>query len=373
MPVLNPKELIDHRVQAYKDIHDRTRATRATIGVSGGADSALVVQLLAKAVGPDRVTALWQGASSNSAALERARDVCAVAGVRLIQCDWTVIIAQAVSEMQTALTLAGYSRAEIEAVIESDPDSIGGFRSCFRAPPLRLANRLTGNGLVHGTGNEDEDRFMRFFQKGGDSEVDTSGISMFSKGEVYQLLFALPTPRSILNAIPSPDLLGKGDGHSDDTEMKRFLRMPRLDWSVYSFLDKMGQYRNVGLIERINRFLDERIEIIGDLSHPDGYNGPTVMAVEDVLFGVSEPDLDALVALADVTGQFRGMDGNTLRELLGNVRRVEAATRHKYNPMLETLGTREDMVREELLTDDLPDMPLAAPAVVIPAAGGFVG
>ena len=43
---------------------------------------------------------------------------------------------------------------------------------------------MTGNGLRHGTGNECEDRWLRFYQKGGDGEVDSNPIAMLSKGGI---------------------------------------------------------------------------------------------------------------------------------------------------------------------------------------------
>ena len=70
-----------------------------------------------------------------------------------------------------------------------------------------------GGGIRHGTGNECEDRFLRFYQKGGDGEVDTNPIAMLSKGEVFQLARGLGVPQRVLQALPSPDLWGVGEQH----------------------------------------------------------------------------------------------------------------------------------------------------------------
>jgi len=363
MPVLNPKALIEERVEAYRGFNRRHNLQRFTVGVSGGADSFLVVFLGSLAVGPENVNALWQGINSNPDALERARQICRSLGVRLVECDWTEDVLTIQRKMIAAMVKAGYSQDDIDARISTEPNVLGGHRSCFRAPNLRLFNRLgnPGYSVVHGTGNECEDRWVRFFQKGGDGDVDTGAISMFSKGEVYQLIHALPVAEAakarILTAVPSPDLWGVGNQHNDDTEMKRFLRMTDCTMPVYSFIDPAtGLYRNVGLIERVSRFLDKEIQVPGNPLRPRGYDGPDVLHVEDVLFGMMEPDLDALMALADATGYFRGMDPATVGLLLGNARRVEAMTRHKYNPMIDPLGTREEMVEKGLLTNELPDV-----------------
>jgi len=358
MPVLNAQGLIEERVAAIRAAHKKAHAKRATVGVSGGADSALMVQLAALAVGPENVTAVWQGINSNPAALERAREVCRNIGVKLIECDWTESVRSDQAQMRTQMIAAGYDAAEIDARLVSEPDILGGHRSCYRAPSLRLANRMAGNGMVHGTGNECEDRWMRFFQKGGDGEVDTNFICMFSKGETYQMLRSLPTtPKSILEAMPSPDLWGVGEVHNDDTEMKKFLGMSDCTIPVYSFLDlETGGYKNVGLIERVNRFLDREIDFPHkDLSHPDGFYGADPVRVEDILFNDEiEPDLDTLLAAADASGIFYGIDTVTVGRLLGAARRVEAMTRHKWNPMIETGPDRESMIEADLITNDLP-------------------
>ena len=89
--------------------------------------------------------------------------------------------------MREALTAAGYDGAELDTRVAKDPTILGSIRSCIRAPIGRGFNRMTGGGIRHGTGNECEDRFLRFYQKGGDGEVDTNPIAMLSKGEVYQV------------------------------------------------------------------------------------------------------------------------------------------------------------------------------------------
>jgi NH3-dependent NAD+ synthetase len=120
--------------------------------------------------------------------------------------------------MVNAMVEAGYDRKEIQDRMKGDPTIMGSIRSTLRAPWGRAANRLSGGGIRHGTGNEDEDRVLRFYQKGGDGEVDSNPISMLSKGEVFQLGIALGVPRSILSARPSPDLWGVGEEHNDEED-----------------------------------------------------------------------------------------------------------------------------------------------------------
>jgi len=132
--------------------------------------------------------------------------------------------------------------------IALDPTIVGYFKSTLRAPIGRFFNRLNGGGLRHGTGNECEDRFLRFYQKGGDGEVDTNPMEMLTKTEVFQMAWgisqraACAKPNNILSdrprvalmecfkelisIKPSPDLWGTGDDHNDEDELKSWTGVP---------------------------------------------------------------------------------------------------------------------------------------------------
>src|SRR5690606_15604020 len=155
-----------------------------------------------------------------------------------------------ITRMKASLLAAGHDAATLDARIVKDPTILGSIRSCLRAPVGRGFNRMTGSGIRHGTGNECEDRWLRFYQKGGDGEVDTNPIAMLAKGEVYQLGRALEVPRSIIDALPSPDLHGVGDTHNDEDEIRA---MSGVDWT-YSRIDwDTGAYVRVGTIELLSR------------------------------------------------------------------------------------------------------------------------
>jgi NH3-dependent NAD+ synthetase len=191
----------------------------------------------------------------------------------------------------------------------------------MRAPWGRAANRLTGGGIRHGTGNEDEDRTLRFFQKGGDGEVDTNPISMFSKGEVFQLARALGCPESILKAKPTPDLWGVGEVHNDEEEIASYLRLSGTEYPMYSYINDEGEYTCIGLVERFQRFLD----IVGYGFFDDS---------------LSARHVDIYIDRAIVSPLFRGIDQTTVVKLLTSMRRVERMTRHKQNPNIPALGSR---------------------------------
>lgn len=326
MPVIDCDKLIQDRVNAIRNLHTMSGMGRAELDVSGGVDSAVMLGLLVRALGASKVTAVYQGISSSPDSLKRAREAAAAFGVSLVEFDGTEIFEQFIDQMVGALQKAGFSGAEISDRVNHDPTIMGSIRSTMRAPWGRAANRLTGGGIRHGTGNEDEDRYLRFYQKGGDGEVDTNPIAMLAKGEVFQLARALGVPHSILTARPSPDLWGVGEAHNDEDEIRAYLGLPAdTGLHMYSYVSPdTGGYISVGLIERFSRWLDQNPEFFSDPFAPLG----------DVSCLAVPPELQVSVCSA--------------------MRRVELMTRHKLNPAIPSLGSRQNLLAEGILTNDLP-------------------
>lgn len=327
MPVLNIEALITNRIEALRIYHSNAGIARAELDVSGGLDSAVMLILLARALGPDKITAVYSNINSSYESGQRARAVAEVAGVPLCQVGATGAYNVLVEAATNALVEAGYERDGIEARLKEDPTILGSLRSTLRAPLGRFMNRATGGGIRHGTGNEDEDRWLRFYQKGGDGEVDTNLLAMLSKGEVYQLAVALGVPEEIITCMPTPDLWGEGENHNDEDELTK---LSGVDWS-YSRVDpKTGEYLKVGTIEKMSRCLD--------------YVNGNHFTVEEKLFTGTEPNAFYLIY-----GEF----GLTI-EHLASAQKWERITRHKMNPNCPSLGSRRKLLNEGLITDELP-------------------
>lgn len=340
MPVLNAQALINNRVEAIQDMHRRAGQQRAELDLSGGVDSAVMLGLLTRALGPENVATVFLGINSNPEALIRAHAAAEAFGARLIAFDGTAVYGGFLNEMLHAMTQVGYSQEEILARIAGDKTILGSIRSTMRAPWGRAVNRLTGGGIRHGTGNEDEDRVLRFYQKGGDGEVDSNPIAMLSKGEVYQLAIALGVPRSILTARPSPDLWGVGDQHNDEDEISSCLGIQGSGLPCYSYVDPdTGAYTSVGLIERLSRFCDYYQEGLFDDS--DDIAGALISQAAS---GNLRPEVQEV---------FGNLSSDIIRTLLTNARRVEKITRHKMNPNCPSLGSRADLVQAGILTNAL--------------------
>jgi NH3-dependent NAD+ synthetase len=330
MPVLDVQALIDERVSALADYHAATGIERAELDVSGGVDSAAMLQLLCRALGADRVMAVYIDIHSADEFCERAREAASAAGATLVEFDATSLFDSMHKQMLIALERAGHPLAAVHDRMQRDRSVNGSIRSCLRAPIGRGFNRLTGGGVRHGTGNECEDRFIRFYQKGGDGEVDTNPIAMLSKGELFQLARGLGVPVSILDAIPSPDLHAIGEAHNDEDELRE---STGVDWTYSKVSSRTGEYTFVGSIERMARLLDLAPELIG--AEP-----PDMEALADLALQKCFPT--SLYERADVLAY------------LASARHLEAVTRHKWNPNCPTLGERSELLASGLLTDDLP-------------------
>lgn len=363
MPVLNPRVLCDTLVANIRAYHKLSGVTRAELDLSGGIDSAVMLGLLSLAVGPENITAIYLGINSNPDSYSRAKDLSDSLGVKLIHFDGTALFNDLLRQMVHKMGLAGYDCAEINARIDADPTILGSIRSTLRAPWGRAANRLSGGGIRHGTGNEDEDRWLRFFQKGGDGEVDTNPISMLSKGEVYQLawhlgerLNALSAYVEIIAAIPSADLWGVGDTHNDQNEIGNYLGVR--GYPVYSFLnftvkeslppryESDGRYHTVGIIERVSRFLD------GEDDENDNTWNYVLFQDDQEIF--DQFDKTRIFAAAKNAPEFTGIPTLDVYQLLLAARKIEKQTRHKWNPNCPALTSRHELLKAGALTNLLP-------------------
>ncbi len=329
MPVLDIPALIADRTTAIRELHTRLGCPRAELDLSGGVDSAVLLGLLAQALGPEHITTVFSSIHSSTDSRDRARAAAEAFHVPLVEIDLTPLFDDLIVRMRAALISAGHDPSTLDERIQRDPTIIGSIRSCIRAPIGRGFNRMTGGGLRHGTGNECEDRWLRFFQKGGDGEVDTNPIAMLSKGEVYQLAKGLGVPRSIVDALPSPDLHGVGEAHNDEAEL---LALSGVAWT-YSRIDwETGAYTKVGTIELLSRFLD---------LHPE-------------LFAAEAPSEAQWRALADAGEDRFRMPAAAVLPFLVSARKLEAGTRHKANPNCPSLGERSALLSAGVLSDQLP-------------------
>ena len=361
MPVKKPAALLQNRVEAVRDYHAECGVERAELDLSGGIDSAVLAGVLVLALGPENVTLAHLGINSNPIQTDRAVRLAKGLNCRLVVGDFTDMYEGLVAYAVAGLAKAGYDEQEIAGRMAADPTILGSIRSTLRAPLGRAFNRLTGGGIRHGTGNECEDRFLRFYQKGGDGEVDTNPIAMLSKAETYQLAYelahafgqeALTAYYDTITALPSADLWGVGDKHNDESELNNWLGAS----FTYGRLNcSDGKVVKIGTIERVARFLDERIQ------NPSGgqqNGGPTwqessLFNDETQLGFVSQTVIDA--AIKSWSFKDSGLSEADILALLRGARKAERLTRHKMNPNCPQLGSRKELVDAGILSDNFND------------------
>ena len=327
MPVRSVEGLIHDRVEAIRAYHRAANVDVAELDVSGGIDSAVMCGLLAKALSPEQIGCVFSGIHSSEESLRRARMVTSKFRLRLIEVDVSEEYERMSNKIIAAMSDSGFDAAMIANQRAGSLAVDGSFRSCLRAPIGRYVNRLMGGGIRHGTGNECEDRFVRFYQKGGDGEVDTNPIGMLSKGEVYQLGRGLGVPAEIIDAEPTHDLHRGAASSHDEVELRAWTGV---DWT-YSRIDmETGAYRRVGTIERMSRLIDA-------VSREEGADDATFWARSKlwklasarlVEFRLSQAHLDSAI-------------------------KVERHTRHKHNPNCSKLGSRRELLERAIVTDDL--------------------
>lgn len=224
MAIKNPEKLVELLVEKMRVQAQEARTDKAQIDVSGGIDSAVVAALAVRAFGKDKVIGTYTSISSSPESLERAKMVSRAFGFSLVQLELTQVYDSIVDAVRREFLLEGIPFPD-----PSDPKSrtvFGSLRSCLRAPIGRFVNRAFGGGIRQGTGNRDEDELLRFYQKGGDGEVDCNWIAGLFKGEVWELAEHLGVPQEIIKAKPTPDLWGVGEAHNDESELKDLTGVP---------------------------------------------------------------------------------------------------------------------------------------------------
>lgn len=343
MPVMKPQDLVDERFDAIRAYHKAAGIPAAQLDLSGGVDSGVMAGLLVLAHGEQQVAFVHSRIHTNPASSERAHALALALRVPLYDIDLTAAFEGLVVQIRGVAKRHGNLNG-VDDRIARDATVLGSVRSTLRAPVGRAFGRfLFDKSIRHGTGNECEDRFLRYYQKGGDGEVDTNPLAMLSKTETYQLAFALGNRfggqaeaayRDLIVATPSADLWGVGDDQADETELKTSTGVPFTYGRINADTGAPSYY---GTIECVARFLD--------LDH------------EDVLFGSEEPDAVAWAYLARAASRttfrnpLRGVD--EVKAILQAARRVEASTRHKKNPNIPMLGNRANLVAAGLLTNEL--------------------
>ncbi len=192
--------------------------SRGVVGVSGGLDSAAVVLLAARALGPENVLAvLAPYRTSAPESLRDARAVVQIAGCRREEVD--------ISPMVDAFRAA--SGAE-------DPLRLGNKMARERMS-LLYDRAMRDRALVVGTSNKTE-LLLGYSTRWGDAAFDLDPIGDLYKCQVRILAEHLGAPREILEKAPSADLW---PGQTDEGELG--LTYDVADRVLWRLVDQRGR------------------------------------------------------------------------------------------------------------------------------------
>jgi NAD+ synthase (glutamine-hydrolysing) len=209
----NVVEWVDKKTDMLNEYMKAGGLSACVVNMSGGVDSSVTMALLIaaqkKAGSPiKKILGIAQPIHSTATIQNRAFDCCKALGVECITVDQTHVHDLLVEAIDKSLN------------VQPNKFARGQMRSYQRTPvAYYVAQVLSCNGapcLVVGTGNFDEDGYLRYFCKAGDGIADIQLIADLHKSEVFIVSKHLAVPENILKAPPSADLW---EGQTDEGEL----------------------------------------------------------------------------------------------------------------------------------------------------------
>jgi NAD+ synthase (glutamine-hydrolysing) len=185
-------ELVERALVQFliDEVKDRRGFHDVVVGVSGGVDSAVSLELAVRAFGPDRVHAfLLPYATSSPESLELGRKVVERVGV----------------EHRVISVAAGVDAYVEEAEPEISPLRRGNLAARYRAMVLWDQSARIG-GIPLGTGNKSE-RLLGYFTWHADDAPPVNPLGDLYKTQVLSLARHLGVPDEVVERPPSPDLV----------------------------------------------------------------------------------------------------------------------------------------------------------------------
>lgn len=208
-----PKEWISKKIGMLNEYMRQSHLTAVVVNMSGGIDSAATIALCSAASRVEnspirRVVGITQPIESSDWAAARAEEATKAAGAEFVTIEQSEYYRSLVQCVETKLGMQSASFAR------------GQLKSYMRTPVAYfVAQMLASAGdraIVVGTGNFDEDGYLRYFCKAGDGISDVQLIADLHKSEVGLISRELGVPESIIRAPPSADLW---EGQSDEAEL----------------------------------------------------------------------------------------------------------------------------------------------------------
>lgn len=177
------------------------------VGISGGIDSAVVAQLLQRAM-PGRALGVVLPCKSQANDESDAWRVIETSGIDSLRIDLSEAHTTLFSRIQQSLQAAGTWQEETAQLDD------GNLRARLRMSTLYAVAAQYGY-LVAGTDNSAE-WYTGYFTKHGDGGVDLVPLIHLLKGQVAEMARTLGVSEAIINKQPSA---GLWEGQTDENEM----------------------------------------------------------------------------------------------------------------------------------------------------------
>ena len=194
------KNININRIEAIREfLKEKIGSKYAVLGISSGIDSSLVLTLLATAIDPDKIKAIFMpDRYTKQEDYDDIKMLSESTGVEIIEVNIENIF-------QSYRNILNSTDKKIE----------GNVRSRIRANILYYHANLLG-GLVIGTTNRTE-YLLGYYTKYGDGACDIEPIEGLYKTDVWDIASIMKIPQSIIDKRPSA---GLWEGQYDEEELK---------------------------------------------------------------------------------------------------------------------------------------------------------
>ncbi|MBE5819913.1 MAG: NAD(+) synthase [Clostridiales bacterium] len=200
--ITNIEKEVENIVYWIKNHIKETGASGVVIGNSGGKDSAVVIALVTKAIGKEKVLTIAMPCNSTAKDLDDAKAVADKFEVPMLEIELTDVY----NELEEVVNNELKNNNIVKEISEEGKINV--------KPRLRMTTLYsiaqTLNYLVVGTGNRCE-IFVGYTTKWGDSASDFNPIADYTVEEVLQIGEYLGVPETIIKKSPSDGLGSKTD------------------------------------------------------------------------------------------------------------------------------------------------------------------
>jgi NAD+ synthase (glutamine-hydrolysing) len=200
MSILVRENIIGLTKQWFKDRDLNT----AIVGFSGGIDSAVTAAILSEAgIRVILVCANAPNQTYSSKAGNNTREFCEIfrnATPKTVNFQFPFGTVLSDGRLNCDMTEGAMNEAALPIIRNAIFYGVAAEYRCYGLKPV-----------VVGTANFDEAAYLGFWGKASDAAQDLYLISHLHKSEVYQMARELGVPQSIIEAVPSGDLLFSGE------------------------------------------------------------------------------------------------------------------------------------------------------------------